>query len=263
MSNKQIGRQPNLISDHRRHTAHSAREKSPDGDVACYVSNTGGFTLIEVLISIFVLSIGIFGVMALFPVGIHQTGKIVRNTIGAVSAEIPRAYTLYKYPAGNTAGADYDIEDIVTLISGTTTPACYFYPDSGTVTLSGNALYGWTTALVPVDMDSNGTATTVGETYLFRQQIAIYNQYEADSGTAIFTYNSATVSSVSNVSAISINDYICNTQNRIWYRVTGVSTSAGNVTIQQPYEHETTATAAPYLSTDTITGIYNTMLSPN
>ena len=51
-----------------------------------------GFTLIEVLISIFVLSIGIFGVMAFFPAGIHQTGKIAKNTIGAISAETPIAY---------------------------------------------------------------------------------------------------------------------------------------------------------------------------
>ena len=56
--------------------------------------------------------------------------------------------------------------------------------------------------------------------------------------------------------------YICNTQNRIWYRVTGVNTSTGNVTLQQSYEYET-KTAAPYISTDTIVGLYNTMLAPN
>src|SRR3989339_338962 len=80
-----------------------------------------GFTLIEVLISIFVLSIGIFGVMALLPVGIHQTGKIARNTIGAISAETPIAYTSYEYPIGSTT--TYEIRDIVNLIAGTTTPA--------------------------------------------------------------------------------------------------------------------------------------------
>ena len=219
-----------------------------------------GFTLIEVLISIFVLSIGIFGVMALFPVGIHQTGKIAKNTIGAISAETPLAYALYKYPAGNTGGTDYDIRDIVNLISGTTTPVCYAYPATGTITITGN--YGWNTSLIPVDMDSNGTATSIGETYLFRQQTAIYKNYTTNSGTANFTYNSATISSVSNINTISVNDYICNTQNHIWYRVTGVDTSAGNVTIQQSYEYEAT-TAAPYISTNTVVGLYNTMLAPN
>ena len=221
-----------------------------------------GFTLIEVLISIFVLSIGIFGVMALFPVGIHQTGKIAKNTIGAISAETPLAYASYKYPAGNTGGTVYDIRDIVNLISGTTTPASYFYPDTGTVTISGNASYGWNTSLVPLDMDSNGTATTIGETYLFRQQTAIYKNYTTNNGAATFTYNSTTISSVSNINNISINDYICNTRNHIWYRVTGVDTSAGNVTVQQSYEYETTP-AAPYISTNTIVGLYNTMLAPN
>lgn len=221
-----------------------------------------GFTLIEVLISIFVLSIGIFGVMALFPVGIHQTGKIAKNTIGAISAETPLAYALYKYPADNTDNIRYAIRDIVKLISGTTTPACYFYPDTGTITISGNASYGWNTSLVPVDMDSNGTATTIGETYLFRQQTAIYKNYTTNTGTATFTYNSTTISNVSNINNISVNNYICNTQNHIWYRVTGVNKSASSVTIQQNYEYETT-TAAPYISTNTVVGLYNTLLTPN
>ncbi|MDO8745677.1 MAG: prepilin-type N-terminal cleavage/methylation domain-containing protein [Candidatus Brocadiaceae bacterium] len=221
-----------------------------------------GFTLIEVLISIFVLSIGIFGVMALFPVGIHQIGKIAKNTIGAISAETPIAYAWYKYPAGNTGGIDYDIRDIVNLISGTTTPACYFYPETGTITISGNVSYGWNTSLVPVDMDSNGTSTTIGETYLFRQQTAIYKNYTTNTGTATFTYNSTTISSVSNINTISVNNYICNTQNHIWYRVTGVNKSASSVTIQQSYEYGTT-TAAPYISTNTIIGLYNSLLAPN
>ena len=147
-------------------------------------SNKSGFTLIEVLVAIFVLVIGIFGAMVLFPLGIHQTDKIAKTSVGAISAEIPLAYASYKYPAESTSGSDYDIQDIVSLISGTTTPACYFYPTSGTVTISGNSLYGWSMSLVPVDMDSNGTATTIGETYLFRQQIAMYKKYSTNSGTA-------------------------------------------------------------------------------
>lgn len=221
--------------------------------------NKRGFTLIEVLIAIFVLSIGVFGVMALFPVGIHQTAKIAKNTIGAISAETPLAYALYKYPAG-TGGIYYDIRDIVNLISGTTTPVCYAYPATGTITITGN--YGWNTSLVPVDMNSDGTSTTIGETYLFRQQTAIYKNYTTNTGTATSTYNSTTISNVTNINNISVNDYICNTRNHIWYRVTGVNTSTGNVTIQQSYEYET-ATAAPYISTNTIVGLYNTMLTPN
>jgi prepilin-type N-terminal cleavage/methylation domain-containing protein len=223
-------------------------------------SNKSGFTLIEVLVAIFVLVIGIFGAMVLFPLGIHQTDKIAKTSVGAISAEIPLAYASYKYPAESTSGSDYDIQDIVSLISGTTTPACYFYPTSGTVTISGNSLYGWSMSLVPVDMDSNGTATTIGETYLFRQQIAMYKKYSTNSGTANFTYNSKTISNVTNISSISVNDYICNTRNHIWYRVSGVDTSAGNITIQQSYEYGTT-TAAPYISTNTIVGLYNTMLT--
>lgn len=223
-------------------------------------SNKSGFTLIEVLIAIFVLVIGIFGAMALFPLGIHQTDKIAKTSIGAISAEIPAAYSSYKYPANNSSGTNYDIQDIISLISGTTTPACYSYPATGTVTISGNSLYGWSMSLVPVDMDSNGTATTIVETYLFRQQIAVYKKYTTNSGTANFTYNSTTISNVSNISSISVNDYVCNTRNNVWYRVTGVNTSTGSVSIKESYEYES-AISAPYISTNTIVGLYNTMLT--
>ena len=222
--------------------------------------NQSGFTLIEVLIAIFVLVIGIFGAMALFPLGIRQTDKITKISIGAISSEIPSAYASYKYPAGSTTGTDYDIQDIVSLLSGTTTPACYYYPPTGTVTISGNSLYGWNMSLVPLDMDSNGTSTTIGETYLFRQQIALYKKYSTNSGTANFTYNSKVISNVSNASNISVNDYICNTQNRIWYRVTSVNTATGDVSIKESYEYESTS-AAPYISTNTIVGLYSTLMT--
>lgn len=220
-------------------------------------SNQLGFTLIEVLIAIFILSIGIFGIMALFPVGIHQTDKIFKTTLGAISSETPVAYALYKYPAGSTGSTDHNIRGIINLISGTTTPTTYSYPATGTITISGNPSYGWTTSIVPIDLDGNGTATSIGETYLFRQQIAIYKNYSNENGTANFTYNSATISNVSNISNISVNDFISNTQNGIWYRVEDVNITAGIVTIKQPYEYETVS-SAPYISTNTIVGIFNT-----
>lgn len=222
-----------------------------------------GFTLIEVLIAIFVLAIGLFGVMALIPVGIHQTDQIVKTTTGAISAETPAAYASYKYPAGNTGGADYDIYDIAKLISGTTTPACYFYPSTGTVTVSGNPRYGWTTALVPLDMNTpgNGTSTTIDETYLFRQQIALYKDYSVSTGTAYFMHNNSTLYNVSNSNNISVNSFICNTNNHIWYRVTKVNTASGMVTIKQPYEYEYSL-STQYLATDTIVDVYNTIITP-
>ena len=220
-------------------------------------SNQLGFTLIEILIAIFILSIGIFGVMALFPVGIHQTDKIFKTTLGAISSETPVAYALYKYPAESTGSTDNNIRGIINLISGTTTPTTFSYPATGTITISGNPSYGWTTSIVPIDLDGNGIATSIGETYLFRQQIAIYKNYSEINGTANFTYNISTISNVSNIDDISVNDFICNTQNGIWYRITGVNKSASSVTIQQNYEYGT-ATAAPYISTNTIVGIFNT-----
>ncbi len=218
-----------------------------------------GFTLVEILIAILVLAIGIFGVMALFPVGIYQTYRIEKSTIGATSAEIPLAYTSYKYPSDDANSPDFNIQDIIGILTGSTT--CYFFPDinTGTVTITDN--YGWSTSVVPVDMVGNdGTATTIEETYLFRQQTAIYKNYTATSGTADFSFNSQTISNVSNIGNISVNNFICNTENHIWYRVANVDSTANSVTLQQPYEYAT-STSASYLITDTIVGQYNTMLT--
>ncbi len=229
-----------------------------------------GFTLIEVLIAIFVLAIGLFGVMALIPVGIRQTDQIVKTTTAAISAETPVAYASYKYPAGNTSGADYDIHDIAKFISGTSTPTCYFYPSTGTVTVACyfypstgtvTPLYGWTTALVPLDMNGNGTSTTIDETYLFRQQMALYKNYSIGTGTANFSYNSTNIYNISNISNISVNGFICNANNHIWYRVTKVNTTSGMVTIKQPYEYGTSS-SAQYLATDSIVDVYNTVITP-
>ncbi len=223
-----------------------------------------GFTLIEVLVAIFVLAIGLFGVMALIPVGIRQTDQIIKTTTGAISAETPISYASYKYPAGNTGGADCGINDIAKFISGTTTPTCYFYPSTGTVTVSGNPHYGWTVSLVPLDMSTppDGTATTIGETYLFRQQIALYKDYAVSTGTAYFMPNNSTLYNVSNINNIAVNSFICNTNNHIWYRVTNVNTSSGMVTIKQPYEYEYSM-PAQYLTTSTIVDIYNTIITPH
>lgn len=220
-----------------------------------------GFTLIEVLIAIFILAIGIFGVMALIPVGIHQTDTIAKKTIVATSSEIPFAYTSYKYPAGNTNGNNRSIQYILYTISGTTTPSVYYYPLSSVISLTGNPSYGWSMSLVPVDINGDGSATSVEESYLFRQQIALFNNYSTNTGVANFAYGSAFVSNVSNINTISVNNFICNSQNHIWYRVTGINTSNNTVTIRQPYEYGT-ATSASYISTNTLVSLYNTVLTP-
>ena len=220
-----------------------------------------GFTLIEVLIAIFILAIGIFGVMALIPVGIRQTDTIAKKTIVATSSEIPFAYTSYKYPAGNTSGNNHSIQYILYTISGTTTPSVYYYPLSSVISLAGNPYYGWSMSLVPVDMNGDGNTMSVEESYLFRQQVALFYNYTTNTGTANFAYGNASVSNVSNISKISVNDFICNSQNHIWYRVTDINKSNNTVTIRQPYEYGT-ATSASYISTNTLVSLYNTVLTP-
>lgn len=67
-----------------------------------------GVTLIEVVISIFVLSIGIMGIMALFPTGYRLARTSVERSVGALAARHAQArlygrINLIKAPSTNTA----------------------------------------------------------------------------------------------------------------------------------------------------------------
>jgi type II secretory pathway pseudopilin PulG len=58
----------------------------PGWPILKQASGRAGVTLIEVVIAIFVLSIGILGIMSLFPAGYRLTEKAVNRSIGALAA---------------------------------------------------------------------------------------------------------------------------------------------------------------------------------
>ncbi len=54
------------------------------------MSRNKGFTIVEILIAMVVLSLGLLGILGVFPVGIKQTAKIVQDSNAAIIAESVR-----------------------------------------------------------------------------------------------------------------------------------------------------------------------------
>ena len=51
------------------------------------MSNSKGFTIVEILIAMVVLSLGLLGILGVFPVGIKKTAEIVEDSNAAIIAE--------------------------------------------------------------------------------------------------------------------------------------------------------------------------------
>jgi prepilin-type N-terminal cleavage/methylation domain-containing protein len=50
-----------------------------------------GFTIVEILVALVVLSVGLLGILAVFPAGIKKTSEVVQSTIAAMTAESVRS----------------------------------------------------------------------------------------------------------------------------------------------------------------------------
>ncbi|MFH1422678.1 MAG: prepilin-type N-terminal cleavage/methylation domain-containing protein [Planctomycetota bacterium] len=53
-------------------------------------TRNSGFTVLEILIALVVLSFGLLGILAVFPIGIQKTGEVIQDTISAIVAESVR-----------------------------------------------------------------------------------------------------------------------------------------------------------------------------
>ena len=214
-------------------------------------NSQAGFTLIEIGIAIFILAIGLIGILTLFPIGIDSTKKVTQNTNAAVLSEL--------------AISDLKANDIVDIVGTMTAGQAYTYPDINNINQDKqfedssvntvSAQYSWQAILKSIN-------TT--DTNLFRAQVAIFTNFNPSqfgTGTADFTQDNTSVQNIPTLpSGLTSKHYIrADTgSDKFWYRIDDIPDSS-TITLEGPFLGAGTSTA--FSTTDDIIDIYETMFA--
>ena len=213
-------------------------------------NSQAGFTIIEVGIAIFILAIGLIGLLTLFPIGIDSTRRVTQNTNAAILSEL--------------AISDLKANDIVDIVGTMTAGQAYTYPDFNNINQDKqfedssvntvSARYSWQAILKSIN-------TT--DTNLFRAQVVIFTDPpQFGTGTADFAQSGdkKKVQYISTLpSGLTSKHYIrADTgSDKFWYRIDSITGTT--ITLEGPFLGAGTSTA--FSTTDDIIDIYETMFA--
>ncbi len=210
-----------------------------------------GFTLIEIGIAIFILGIGLISMLTIFPIGVDSIKKVTQYSNAAVLTESAISYL--------------KANDVVAFVD--TNTGSNTYPDTNPdqdnkfEDSSGNTIfaqYSWQATVQNLTDDNN----------LIRAQIAIFRNFNFTQfgvGTADFTTSNDSISSVSAFpSWLTSKHYIrvkdASSDDKFWYRIYSIDTSASTITLEGPFLG-TGGAGLTFSTTDDIIDIYETMFS--
>jgi len=144
-------------------------------------ANAQGFTLTEILIAVFILAIGLVGVLSLFPVGIHATGKVIQASNADAVARTAFATMEYTNLLQEMAGdATYSFS------TGAACPIRNATTGEAGFDMYEQDQYSWTLEALPTD-DTRIRAFHV-QAAVFRNR-SVFN----NGGTAAFSNSNALV----------------------------------------------------------------------
>ncbi|KKL83231.1 hypothetical protein LCGC14_1976830 [marine sediment metagenome] len=217
-----------------------------------FYNSQAGFTLIEIGIAIFILAIGLIGILTLFPIGINSTKKVTQNTNAAILSEL--------------AISDLKANDIVDIVGTMTAGQAYTYPDFNNINQDKqfedssvstvSARYSWQAILKSIN-------TT--DTNLFRAQVVIFTDpLQFGTGTAGFAQDvdKKIVQYTSTLPSGLTSKYYIRADtgsDQFWYRINSINTGAAEITLEGPFLGAGTSTA--FSTTDDIIDIYETMFA--
>ncbi len=208
-----------------------------------------GFTLIEIGIAIFILAIGLIGILTLFPVGIDSTRRMTQDTDAAVLSEL--------------AISDLRANDIVDIVGTRTAGQAYTYPDLDDPNQYKQFKDSFgTTTHVQYSWQAIAKSTNTTDTNLVRTQVVIFtNPPQFGTGTADFAQDSTSVQYTPPLpSGVTSKHYIrADTGNdQFWYRIDDI-TGTSTITLEGRFLGAGTSTV--FSTTDDIIDIYETMFA--
>ncbi len=218
------------------------------GKTGTLYNSQAGFTLIEIGIAIFILAIGLIGILTLFPIGIDSTRRVTQDTNAAVLSEL--------------AISDLKADDIVDILGTLTAGTAYTYPDINNINQDKpfedssvnrvSARYSWQA----VAKSMNTT-----DTNLVRTQVVIFTDPpQFGTGTADFTQDNTSVPNISTLpSGITSKHYIREDNDKFWYRINSIDTATTEITLEGPFLGTDTSTV--FSATNDIIDIYETMFA--
>ncbi len=223
--------------------------KTKFGNTGTLYNSQAGFTIIEVGIAIFILAIGLIGLLTLFPIGIDSTRRVTQDTNAAILSEL--------------AISDLKANDIVDIVGTMTAGQAYTYPDlddpnqdkqfkdSSVNTVS--AQYSWQAVAKSIN-------TT--DTNLVRTQVVIFTYPpQFGTGTADFTQGITSVPYTPPLpSGLTSKHYIREDNDKFWYRINSINIAATEITLEGPFLG-TTGVDLVFSTTDDIIDIYETMFA--
>jgi len=230
----------------------------------------GGFTLVELLIAIFILAVGLTFVFALFPVGIYATRENAAQTRAAILARsalasISAARVIDNFDTADWAILARDADDTVCVLrSGQDGLG----PDD--VRDTDTALYCWMAVYARPVLSETATDTSPADA--LRVHIAVVRTGRAEgidelfatsspfAGRVLFVKDSteATIDTPpGNRDGFTSGNYVCDLRSGCWYRIQELKDTDGN----DEYDMLVLDRAAEYTSNGSV--FDNALFVPN
>ena len=220
-----------------------------------------GFTLVEILLALLILSVGLMGVLALFPLGIDAARISVEATRAATISRMAKAALLTE---NDTSGSPFDriLADVRRTMGPYFGPWHLPYHDEvydpgldGDSTNNGPAVvsaavagggpslaeYSWSVAVVyPSGLPGHYTWPGMEQSpNMFVVQVTVYRNYRVTTGTADVAPDSYVLADVTGAQQIRNGDYVryldasnLGTCDGFWYRVDEIGEVGGSRTIK-------------------------------